>query len=147
MKEKYGNKAYLIVDTNLDDLILKSKKIYKKDMKLQILGFIASLSVRYNTVPLFCSNDEFTAYIISKICEKANDNKKINQKLSKPRDKKINKQIHLLCGLPNVDETLAKRLLEAFGSVRGVINASEEDWLKIDGIGTKKASGIIDVLI
>ena len=146
IKEKYGDKGYLIVDKNLDDLIRESKKHYNKDMKNQILGFVASLSVRYKAIPLFCSNPEYCSYIIARICEKANDNKKLNVHHTKPREKKSDKQIHILCGLSNIDEKIAKRLLNQFKTVRGVTNASEEELLKIDGIGNKKALTIIEEL-
>jgi len=146
IKEKYGENSYLIVDRNLDTLIEASRFHYKKDMKNQILGFVASLSVRYKAVPLFCSNSEYTSYIIARICEKANDNKKANVYHSKPREKKMDKQIHLLCGLPNIDEKIAIRLLESFKTVRGVFQATEEELLEIDGIGKKKAKTILELI-
>lgn len=146
IKEKYGDKAYLIVDKNLDDLIEDSRIHFNKDMKNQILGFVASLSVRYKAVPLFTSNPEYCSYIIARICEKANDNKKLNVYHAKPREKKKDKQIHMLCGMSNIDEKIAKRLLERFKTVKGVINASEEELLKIDGIGNKKALSMIELI-
>ena len=146
IKEKYGDRSYLVVDRNLDTLIEESKYHHKRDMTNNILGFVASLSVRYKAVPLFCSNSEYASYIIAKICEKANDTKKVNVYHSKPREKKKDKQIHLLCGIPNVDEELAKRLLKRFKTIKGVFDASEEELLEIDGIGKKKAQTILELI-
>ena len=146
IKEKYGDKSYLIVDRNLDTLIEESRLHFNKDMQNQILGFVASLSVRYKAVPLFCSNPEYTSYIIARICEKANDSKKLNIYHSKPREKKKDKQIHFLCGLSNIDEKIAKRLLERFKTPKGVCDATEEELLEIDGIGKKKANTIFEII-
>ncbi|MCI0497091.1 MAG: DEAD/DEAH box helicase [Thermoplasmata archaeon] len=49
-------------------------------------------------------------------------------------------------GLPNVSGVLAKRLLDHFGSVRAVMNASEEELQAVQGIGKVKAKAIIDTV-
>ncbi|MFQ5553411.1 MAG: ERCC4 domain-containing protein [Thermoplasmata archaeon] len=49
-------------------------------------------------------------------------------------------------GLPNIGDTLSKALLERFGSVRGVMGASERDLLKVPKIGPGKALRIADLL-
>lgn len=147
IKEKYGDKSYIVVDKNLDYLIDNSGKYYKKDMKKYILGFVASLCVRYNAVPLFCSNPEYASYIIARMCEKGNDNKSVaNVYHAKPREKKGDKQIHLVCGLSNVEEKIAKRLLERFKTIRGIFNATEKELMEIQGIGKKKAQDIIELI-
>lgn len=146
IKEKYADNSYLVVDKNLDDLIQLSKKYHKKDMKNQILGFVASLSVRYKAIPLFCSNPEYASYIIARLCEKANDNKKVNVYHSKPRVKKSDKQIHLLCGLPMVEEEIAMRLLNKFGTPMAIFNATEKELLAVEGVGKKTVESIKEVL-
>ncbi|MFQ5986225.1 MAG: ERCC4 domain-containing protein [Thermoplasmata archaeon] len=49
-------------------------------------------------------------------------------------------------GLPNIGDTLSKALLERFGSVRGVMGASERDLLKVPKIGPGKALRIAELL-
>jgi Fanconi anemia group M protein len=49
-------------------------------------------------------------------------------------------------GLPNVSSVLAKRLLEHFGSIKGIANASLEDLMEVKGIGKRIASKIIEVI-
>jgi Fanconi anemia group M protein len=56
------------------------------------------------------------------------------------------KQRFLVEGLPSVGETLAKNLLEHFGSVRAVFNASEEELKKVSKIGDVKAAEIVRLL-
>ncbi|HEX9566806.1 MAG TPA: helix-hairpin-helix domain-containing protein, partial [Thermoplasmata archaeon] len=46
-------------------------------------------------------------------------------------------------GLPTIGETLARSLLERFGSVRAVFSASEEELKKVPKIGDIKAAEIV----
>lgn len=52
---------------------------------------------------------------------------------------------YVVASLPMVESTLAKRLLEEFGSVEGVFSASEEDLQRVEKIGPKKAKRIREV--
>ncbi|RLG05796.1 MAG: DEAD/DEAH box helicase, partial [Thaumarchaeota archaeon] len=51
-------------------------------------------------------------------------------------------QEYVVASLPGVDSVLAKRLLEAFGSIREVFLASEEKLQRVEGIGPKTAKNI-----
>ena len=53
------------------------------------------------------------------------------------------RQRFLIEGLPSVGETLARNLLERFGSVRAVLNASEEELKRVPKIGEVKAAEIV----
>ncbi len=53
------------------------------------------------------------------------------------------RQRFLVEGLPSVGETLARNLLEHFGSVRAVFDASEEDLKKVAKVGDIKAAEIV----
>ncbi|MBN1861059.1 MAG: DEAD/DEAH box helicase family protein [Candidatus Thermoplasmatota archaeon] len=55
-------------------------------------------------------------------------------------------QQFLVEGLPNVSAVLAQRLLQHFGSVRSLANASVEDLCKINGIGKNIAADILKIL-
>jgi ERCC4-type nuclease len=56
------------------------------------------------------------------------------------------RQRFMVEGLPSVGETLARNLLDRFGSVRAVFNASEEDLKKVAKIGDVKAAEIVQLL-
>lgn len=56
------------------------------------------------------------------------------------------KQLYLLQGLPQVGPMLAKRLAEHFRSVSNIINASMEELMEVEGIGTSVAAKIREVL-
>jgi len=55
-------------------------------------------------------------------------------------------QQFIMEGLPNVSAVLAKRLLQNFGSVKAVVNASEEELCTVQGIGKNIAAEIVKVL-
>ena len=59
----------------------------------------------------------------------------------RPKGKR-KRQLFILQGLPGVGREKAKRLLDKFGSIEGVINASTDDLQSINGIGKSTADEI-----
>jgi len=146
LRNTYGNKAFLVVEHNLDEIILQAKGTFKNDKTTHILGMVASLSIREGLIPIFASCPEYAAYIIKSLCEKGNDGKTANIKISRPRKSHSDKVIHSLCGIPGIDEVIAKRLLEKFETIKNIANASFEQIMEVEGIGEKKAKEIIQVM-
>lgn len=74
--------------------------------------------------------------------------KYINSKLESgklkavPRAKKGNNAVAMLMAIPGIGEEKAKRLLEKFGNVHGIVNASIAELRKVEGIGEKQARRI-----
>lgn len=60
---------------------------------------------------------------------------------TRPRGKRKT-QLHVLQGLPGVGPTRAERLLEHFGSVEAVMNASAEDLELVPSIGAETAASL-----
>jgi len=54
--------------------------------------------------------------------------------------------IYVVSSLPGIGAKTANNLLTHFGSVRGVMNASKEQLMEVDGVGPKKAEEIHSVL-
>jgi ERCC4-type nuclease len=54
--------------------------------------------------------------------------------------------VYVVSSLPGIGAKTANNLLKHFGSVRGVMNASKEQLMEVDGVGPKKAEEIHDVL-
>ncbi len=63
----------------------------------------------------------------------------------KPRSN-IRRQLYILQGLPGIGPERARRLLERFGHVRGVVNATPQALAEVEGIGAATAAGIEKVL-
>ncbi len=55
-------------------------------------------------------------------------------------------QEYVVAGLPGVELTLARRLLEFFGSVEAVFRAEKEELMKVRGVGEKLAERIRTVI-
>ena len=56
------------------------------------------------------------------------------------------RQLYILQGLPQVGPTVARRLLNHFGSVSKMMQASIEELMRVEGIGKDSAKKIRDVL-
>ena len=67
------------------------------------------------------------------------------RKIKRPKGK-LKAQLQLLQGLPGVGPDRAKRLLEAFGCIEGVLTAAAEELATVPGIGEKTAEAIRDMV-
>jgi ERCC4-type nuclease len=54
--------------------------------------------------------------------------------------------VYVVSSLPGIGAKTANNLLKYFGSVRGVMNASKEELMEVDGVGKKRAEEIHSVL-
>jgi ERCC4-type nuclease len=59
-----------------------------------------------------------------------------------PRGRKGSDATAMLMAIPGIGEEKARRLLEKFGSVYGIVNASIAELMKVNGIGEKQARRI-----
>ena len=55
-------------------------------------------------------------------------------------------QEYIISSLPFIGPVLGNELLKKFGSVNAIMNASEEELMKVDKLGPKKARYIRDIL-
>jgi Fanconi anemia group M protein len=61
------------------------------------------------------------------------------------KTKKIKSQrLRFLQGIPSTGPAIARRLIENFGNIKSIVNASDDELRKIKGIGTNKAKIIVD---
>lgn len=54
----------------------------------------------------------------------------------------VRRQLFFLQGIPGVGPLLAARLLNKFGALKTVINATEEELKQVEGIGRNKAKKV-----
>ncbi|MFH1328044.1 MAG: ERCC4 domain-containing protein [Candidatus Bathyarchaeota archaeon] len=102
-----------------------------------IRGAITSMIFDYQ-IPILTTKDaNETALILFSIAKSEQVDRKIH--VAVRSEKKpltlAEQQEYLVSGLPNVELTLAKRLLSTFGSVEKVFNATEEELKKVHGVG------------
>lgn len=108
-----------------------------------VAGALAAITVDHG-IPVLQTKDALeTARFLAAVAkrEQQREGRKIALRPGKPLTDE-ERQLFLLGGLPGVSDVLARRLLERFGSVLAVFNASVRDLADIEGLGPQKASEI-----
>jgi ERCC4-type nuclease len=110
-------------------------------------AILAALLVLETTerVPVLTTADKEQTALVLSILWKRQDKEAMEYGLRhKPKAMSLDqRQRFVVEGLPSIGETLARSLLERFGSVRAVFSASEEDLKKVPKIGDIKAAEIV----
>src|SRR3989344_3414695 len=113
-----------------------------------IRGMLATIMVSYG-IPLIQTNDERdTAQLLIAIARREQDEDK--KDFAPHADRKPatlqEQQEYVISAFPNIGLNLAKELLKYFKNVKNVMNATEEELTKVEGVGEKKAKGIKDIV-
>ena len=113
-----------------------------------IYGSFISILVDFGIPIISTKNARETAdllYIATKR-EQRQDKKSVALRGEKPSPSQRQRQQYILEGLPNVSSVLAQRLLDHFGSIRALMNATEKDLMQVQGVGKAIAQGIIEII-
>ncbi|WP_296859285.1 DEAD/DEAH box helicase, partial [uncultured Methanobrevibacter sp.] len=106
-----------------------------------IRGSIASLALDFGISIIPTRNSQDTAAMIKRIAIREQNGEKVP--ISIRTDKKpvtmMEQQLFIVESLPNIGPVNAKALLEHFGNVSSVFNASENELQEVEGIGEKTA--------
>jgi len=112
-----------------------------------ILGALVALEVSEGVPVLTTADKEQTAILLRVIWQRQGKAAVEYGLRHKPKEMSLEeRQRFLVEGLPSVGETLARNLLEHFGSVRAVFDASEEELKRVPKIGDTKAAEIVRVV-
>jgi len=110
-----------------------------------IRGMIATIIVSYSVPLVFTRDNKETAALLVSIAKRESGvSKDFSLHLKKPLNIK-EQQEYLVSSFPSVGPSLAKVLLDKFGNVKNIVNASEEELRKIEGVGEKIAKSIKEV--
>ena len=129
-------------------LILIEGNPYKTDHKIEeraIRGAILSLLTSWQ-IPILCTkNKTKTSEILVMIGGQSLKNYNHLQSHYGKKSKKTKTQkLYFLQGIPSIGPATAERLIENFGNVKSIVNASNDELRKIKGIGKKNAEKIFD---
>ncbi|MCD4663626.1 MAG: hypothetical protein K8R68_00040 [Bacteroidales bacterium] len=135
-------------DISLPLLIIEGNP-YKTNYEISrasVKGALLSVSVAWQ-IPVFFSNskEDTTEILIMTGKQMLNDKYPVIRKGYKPK-KPDNLQRYFIQGLPAVGPLLAIRMLNHFGSIENIMNASLEELIQVEGIGKTKALKMIDFL-
>jgi len=133
--------AFVCVIGNIDYAIRMRE--FRKEA---VIGSIISIALRRNfgrVIPLFFKNEVEFCYALKSI------NRMVESGNLKTRPRIIKKgciddQIAMLTAIPGIGEEKARRLLEKFGSIQRIVNASVFELMRVEGIGEKQAKIIYD---
>ncbi|HSU72246.1 MAG TPA: DEAD/DEAH box helicase [Candidatus Binatia bacterium] len=112
-----------------------------------IRGMLATIAVSYG-IPVMRTRDATdTASLLVMIArrEQSDDKKDFSPHADRKQMTLKEAQEYVVSAFPNIGMNLAKELLKHFGSVKGVVNATDEELRKVEGIGDVKAKNIKDV--
>ena len=131
-------------------LLLLEGNPYETDLAfdpLAIKGALLSTQAIWYIPVIFSSSKEETRDIFLMLGRQEESNLDVVPLRGGYRPKRIkSRQLYLIQGLPQVGPTLAKRLLEHFGSVAGIVNATIADLICVEGIGQVAAKAIREIL-
>jgi DNA excision repair protein ERCC-4 len=120
---------------------------YKIDPQA-IKGALVSLSVSWQIPLVFSKSPTGTAEILIMAGDQHIKYQDEVMKRIGRRPKRIQTQkLYFLQGLPGIGPEMAKRMLEHFGSIEGIINADVQKLTRVEGIGKKKASMIREIIM
>lgn len=113
-----------------------------------VRGSIASIALDFGISIIPTRNAQDTAAMIKRIAirEQTGDKPHIQTRTDKKPVNMWEQQLFIVESLPNIGPVNAKKLLEHFGTVSKVINASENELMEVEGIGKKTAKNIRKVV-
>lgn len=113
-----------------------------------IRGSIASIALDFGISIIPTRNAQDTAAMIKRIAvrEQKGEKSPIAVRTERKPTSMWEQQIYIIESLPNIGPVNAKKLLEHFGTVSNVINASASELQEVEGIGKKTAENIRKVV-
>lgn len=113
-----------------------------------IRGSIASIALDFGISIIPTRNAQDTAAMIKRIAirEQSGEKTPIQIRTDKKPVNLWEQQLFIIESLPNIGPVNAKNLLEHFGTVANIINASKSQLQEVEGIGKKTAANIRKVV-
>lgn len=130
-------------------LILEGDDLYSGMVNANaIRGAIAAIALDFGISIIPTRNAQDTAAMIKRIAirEQNGERTPVQIRTDKKPLSLLEQQLFIVESLPNVGPVNAKSLLEHFGSVANIINASEKELQEVEGIGAKTAENIRKVI-
>jgi ERCC4-related helicase len=142
MRENY-EKPLILVEGNMDELFTL-RNIHKNS----VIGALTSIALDYNVPILNTKSARETAHYLFVIAkrEQIAREKEVAIRIGRKGLTVNEQQRFVVEGLPLVGPSLARNLLNEFGSIKSIIDADEKDLQKAEGLGKGKAKKIHKLL-
>ena len=130
-------KAVLIIEGEED--IYSVRNVHANAIR----GMLASVVLDFHVPVLYTKNPQDTAALLA-VMAKREQGKEIDFALHQLKPKSIREQQEfIVAAFPNIGLQTAKTLLEHFGSIKNLVNATEEQLTALKGIGDKTAQQLV----
>ena len=140
LRAKYDS-CVLIVEG--DENIYRLRNIHPNAIR----GMFVTIAIDFQVPILRTLNPRDTIMVLKNIADRLTRSRKPLSVYDRRKPLSLEDQrLYVLESLPGVGPTLAKGLLDEFGAVGKVFEASSDDLQKVDKLGPKKASSIRKVL-
>ncbi|WNY23725.1 ATP-dependent RNA helicase SrmB [Methanimicrococcus hongohii] len=113
-----------------------------------VRGALLSIEIDLNVSIFYTKSEEETALLLKMMAKKEqiNEKKTVNPHGKKPAKTTHEQQEYILSSISGVGPHAAQILLQEFGSLNNIFNASEEDLCRVKGIGKVTAKRIREVV-
>ncbi|MEN4006054.1 MAG: DEAD/DEAH box helicase [Methanobacteriaceae archaeon] len=148
-KRLYKQAKKLVENFRKPVIILEGEDLYSSLIHPNaVRGALASIAVDFGIPIIPTRSEEDTAAMIMRIAlrEQILERPAIQIRTEKKPLTLYEQQLYIVESLPNIGPVMAKKLLEEFGSVKEVINASLSELKNVEGIGDKIAKKIREVV-
>lgn len=125
------------------------EKLYSRNIHQNaIVGFLVSLSMDFGVRIMPSKGEENTYRIIKSIAENQQLEKdtEVSEHSNKAMKKLSEKQEYLVSSFPNIGPKTSRQLLEEFGSIYNLVNASKDEISQVQNVGDKKAKEIYKIV-
>jgi ERCC4-related helicase/ERCC4-type nuclease len=131
-------------------LIIEGEGLYTKRRISPnvIYGVLASIAIDYGVPIIFTQDEAETAAFIYSIArrEQVERKRNVNPHAQKSSHTLAERQEYLVSAISEVGPVIAKNLLKHFGSVKAIVNATEDELKQVDKVGEKTAKKIREVM-
>ncbi len=127
-------------------MIIEGENIYgrRRVNPSSVRGAIATIAVDFGIPVIFTKNEDETADFLVSIARREQEIKKRDVSLHADKTKRSHQEEleYVVSAIPEVGPVIARNLLEHFGTVRAMANASIEELMKVPKVGRKTAERI-----
>ncbi|AFC99836.1 ERCC4-like helicase [Methanocella conradii HZ254] len=131
-------------------LVIEGEGLYTKRRvsPAVIHGVLASIAVDYGVPIIFTADEAETASFLYSVARREQIERKrsVNPHAQKASHTLAERQEYLVSAISEVGPVIAKNLLRHFGSVKAIVNATEEELKQVDKVGEKTAKKIREVM-
>jgi ERCC4-type nuclease len=122
---------------------LASIRRYSRFSLESLMGLLASIALDWSILIIPSQNASTTAKLLSIMARRGSEAGGGRIPIYKPKAESPDDELlRIVASFPMVSSVKARSLLEAFGSVRAIVNASKEELMSVRNVGPKTAEAI-----